>query len=80
MKNMKLDWPWLGSKFLVILPILVAIYAIMWGYWVLTGTGLLDRSGCQIGGDFSHYWVAASLARTGEATAVYDVSYFKAAQ
>ncbi len=81
MKNMMLDWPWLGSRFITIsLPLLVFLYIIMWGYWVLTGTGLIDRSGVVVGGDFGHYWVAASMVRDGEAAAVYDPSRFKAAQ
>lgn len=80
-KKMMLDRSLLDSRFVAnALRFSVFLFLIIWGFWVLTGTGLVDRSGIQIGGDFSHYWVAASMARTGEASAVYDVSRFKAAQ
>lgn len=76
-----LDRLTLDSKFVVFsLRFSASIFLIIWGYWILTGTGLVDRSGIQVGGDFSHYWVAASMARSGEAAAVYDVPRFKAAQ
>jgi hypothetical protein len=41
------------------------------------GTDLYNR---PLGADFSHYWVAASLALTGQATVVYDPPKFIAAE
>jgi len=71
----------LDSKFVIFsLRLSLSLFLIIWLFWILTGTGLVDRSGIQVGGDFSHYWVAASMARSGAATAVYDVPRFKAAQ
>lgn len=60
-------------KFLAVYcRVLVAIYLIPLGYRFLTGSGLLDRAGSPVGGDFLCYWVAASLALAGEPAAVYD--------
>lgn len=47
------------------------------GFW---GPGSTDFKNRPIGADFSHYWVASSLALTGQATAVYDSPKFIAAQ
>lgn len=51
---------------------LVVTYLLLWGFWMLTGAGLTDRTGLPVGGDFAHYWVAASLAWQGNPAAVYD--------
>jgi hypothetical protein len=59
---------------------LIAVYLFLGSYFVLAGTGLTDRLGQPLGRDFSHYWVAASLARAGDPSAVYDFPRFKAAQ
>jgi len=68
-----IDWGWLLNKLLTVAPpILVALYLIMWGQWMIGGSGLLDRSGVPIGGDFSHYWIAARLAWAGEPASAYD--------
>ncbi|MEW6659127.1 MAG: glycosyltransferase family 87 protein [Thermodesulfobacteriota bacterium] len=81
MKDAKLDWPWLFSRFTAIsLPLLVIIYFLMWAYWIATGAGLLDRAGNPIGGDYSLFWTAASLARQGDAAAVYDFHRLRAAE
>ena len=50
-----IDWGWLLNKLLTVAPpIVVALYLIMWGQWMIGGSGLLDRSGVPIGGDFSY--------------------------
>jgi len=68
-----IDRGWLLNKLLTVAPpILVALYLIMWGQWMIGGSGLLDRSGVPIGGDFSHYWIAARLAWAGEPASAYD--------
>jgi len=81
MRNAKLDWPWLFSRFITIfLPLLVILYFLMWAYWIATGSGLLDRTGNPIGGDYSYYWAASSLALQGEPAAVYDFPRLRAVE
>ena len=52
--------------------VLTVTYLGLWVFWMLSGSGWTDRTGLPVGGDFGHYWVAASLALRGEAPAVYD--------
>lgn len=74
-KKAKVDLSWLLLRLLTLSPpILVAIYLLMWGYWMVGGGGLLDRSGTPMGGDFSYYWAASRLAWSGEPAAVYDAA------
>jgi hypothetical protein len=81
MKDAKLDWPWLFSRFTAISPpLLVTLYLLMWAYWLATGSGWLDRAGNPIGGDYSYYWAASSLALRGEAAAVYDFPRLQAVE
>jgi hypothetical protein len=81
MRAGKPDWPWLLSRVLTIsLPLLVGLYLLMWGFWILTGPGLLDRSGNPIGGDYSLFWSASSLALKGNAAAAYDFSSLRAVE
>lgn len=68
-----IDLGWLLNRLLTVAPpIVVALYLLMWGQWMIGGSGLLDRSGVPIGGDFSHYWIAARLAWAGEPASAYD--------
>lgn len=60
--------------------VLIAVYLLLWGYFVLTGTGLTDRLGEPVGRDFSHYWVAATLALAGNPGAVFDFPKLRVAQ
>jgi hypothetical protein len=70
-----IDLGWLLHRLLTVAPpLLVALYLIMWGRWIIGGPGLLDRSGVLIGGDFSYYWIAARLAWAGEPASVYDAA------
>jgi hypothetical protein len=81
MRNAKLDRPWLFSKFTAIfLPLVVILYFLMWAFWLATGSGLLDRTGNPIGGDYSYYWAASSLALQGEPAAVYDFPRLRAVE
>ncbi|MDP3181828.1 MAG: glycosyltransferase family 87 protein [Desulfobaccales bacterium] len=73
-------WPWVVHKFLLIcLLLFFAGYLILWGHFLLTGSGLTDRWGNPVGGDFSTFWVASSLARAGDPGAAYDFPRLKAA-
>lgn len=66
-------WPWVIHKFLFICLLLFFTgYLIFWGHFLLAGSGLTDRWGNPVGGDFSTFWVASSLARAGEPGAAYD--------
>jgi len=67
-------WPWVIHKFLFIcLWLFFAGYLILWGHFLLmTGSGLTDCWGNPVGGDFSTFWVASSLARAGDPGAAYD--------
>jgi hypothetical protein len=58
--------------------LLVAVYLVVWGVWVGTGSGLTDRGGAPVGVDFSHYWTASLLALNGEPAAVYDFPRLRA--
>jgi hypothetical protein len=72
---------WLNRERLTVYPwIIWVIYLIVLGYLNFSGSGMTDFRGDPIGGDFSHYWVAASLALKGEAVAVYQPVRFLAAQ
>ncbi|MGB8873704.1 MAG: glycosyltransferase family 87 protein [Desulfobaccales bacterium] len=76
---------WLNQRRLTIYPrIIVAMYIILGGalivapaFWGPGGTDLYNR---PLGADFSHYWVASSLALAGQAAMVYDPSKFIAAE
>jgi len=73
-------WPWVIHKFLFIcLWLFFAAYLILWGHSLLAGSGLTDRWGNPVGGDFSTLWVASSLARAGEPGAAYDYPRLTAA-
>lgn len=77
----KLDWSWLFSRFIsIFLPLLVTLYFLMWLFWIATGSGLSDRSGNPIGGDYSYYWAAESLVLQGDAAAVYDFPRLRAVE
>ena len=58
---------WLNQERLTVYPaIFLGVYLILYGFLTLGGSGLLDREGFPLGRDFSHYWVASSLALAGE--------------
>jgi alpha-1,2-mannosyltransferase len=76
---------WLNQRRLTIYPrIIVAMYIILGGALIVApafrGPGGTDLYNRPLGADFSHYWVASSLALTGQATIVYDPPKFIAAE
>jgi len=56
--------------------IIISAYLLVWGFWIFTGSGLLDRTGKPIGADFLVFWSASSMARTGDPASVYDFQKF----
>jgi hypothetical protein len=56
--------------------IFISAYLLIWGSWIFTGSGLLDRTGKPIGADFLVFWSASSMARTGDPASVYDFQKF----
>jgi alpha-1,2-mannosyltransferase len=76
-----LNFTWSISKRLTVYSQLIVVcYLIVSCYSLITRTGLIDRWGCPIGADFSHYWVASSLALEGNPLAVYDFPQLLAAE
>jgi hypothetical protein len=72
---------WLNRQRLTIYPWIVFVgYLLTLAYLFFSGSGLIDGRGDPIGGDFSHYWVASSLALKGRAAEVYQPALFLAAQ
>jgi hypothetical protein len=56
--------------------IFISAYLLIWGCWILTGSGLLDRTGKPIGADFLVFWSASSMALEGDPASVYDFPKF----
>ena len=56
--------------------IFVSAYLLIWGGWIFTGSGLLDRTGKPIGADFLVFWSASSMALAGDPASVYDFPKF----
>ena len=50
----------------------LAFYVIIYGYWILSGTGIIDGQGKPIGSDFLGYWTASKIILSGNPTDVYD--------
>ena len=72
---------WLNSKRLSLYPrIFAVVYLAVWGFWILTGTGLSDRMGKPIGSDFLVFFTASSVALQGEPAAAYDFKRFYEAE
>ncbi len=76
---------WLNRQRLTVYPrILLAGYLFLVLAMVVLALrsqrGLTYLPDCPLGHDFSHYWLAASLARSGDPAAVYQVPGFLAAQ
>ncbi|MGB8874271.1 MAG: glycosyltransferase family 87 protein [Desulfobaccales bacterium] len=72
---------WLNRERLGVYPKIICVcYLVILSYLYLGGSGWLDGRGDPIGGDFSHYWVAASLALKAGPAAVYDPDRLLAAQ
>lgn len=76
---------WLNRERLTVYPkIFLALYACCGAVLIISaavsGNGLTDCLGRPLGADFSHYWVASSLAKAGDPAAVYNSQEFLAAQ
>lgn len=76
---------WLNRERLTVYPkIFLALYACFGAFLIISaavsGNGLTDFLGRPLGADFSHYWVASSLAKAGDPGAVYNFQEFLAAQ
>jgi hypothetical protein len=71
---------WLNQERLSVYPkIIVVMYLLVLGFLFLGDPRLINWQDSPVGGDFSHYWTAASLALKGEPAAVYDYSRLGAA-
>jgi hypothetical protein len=71
---------WLNQERLSVYPKIIAVmYLLVLGFLFLGDPRLINWQDCPVGGDFSHYWTAASLALKGEPAAVYDYSRLGAA-
>jgi hypothetical protein len=53
--------------------VFISLYIVVYGSLVLQGSGLLDRNGCPIGGDFILYYAASQQVQGPDKLAVYDV-------
>ncbi len=75
---------WLQERLTSYPRILVALYVIsiiiIIGSVILSPSGLTDFMGYPLGRDFSHYWVASSLAQAGTPAEIYNLPQFLSAQ
>lgn len=53
--------------------IFLALYVSIGGWWVLSGPGLLDRSGKPVGVDFVTFYAVSRLALEGRAASVWGI-------
>jgi hypothetical protein len=69
------------KKDLTIYPIIfISLYILIYGAFIASGSGLLDRNGKPIGADFVGYWAASNLILSGNPEAVYDEKVLYAAE
>lgn len=52
--------------------IILALYVVIYGFFIFSGTGTTDRMGKPIGGDFSAFWASSHVLLTRGAGDVYD--------
>ena len=76
---------WLNRERLTVYPkIFLALYVGFGAVLIISAAfsrnGMTDFLGRPLGADFSHYWVASSLAAAGDPAAVYNPQEFLAAQ
>lgn len=50
------------------------LYVVLGGWWLLSGEGLLDRSGKNVGVDFVTFWAASAMALRGTPEQTWDVA------
>jgi hypothetical protein len=76
---------WLNRERLTVYPRIILVGYILFGAGlvlsaVYSSTGLRDFLNNPLGADFSHYWLASSLAQAGHPLTVYQAPEFIAAQ
>jgi alpha-1,2-mannosyltransferase len=52
--------------------IILFLYVVIYGLWILSGSGYADPLGKPIGSDFSGFWATSLMVLSGEAAQVYD--------
>ena len=52
--------------------IILALYVVIYGFFIISGSGYTDRMGKPVGGDFSAFWASSHVLLTGKASDVYD--------
>ena len=55
----------------------ITVYILIYIFWILTGSGMLDRSGKFIGYDFVCFYTAATKALSGDVSEIYDIYKFR---
>lgn len=64
---------WLNKERLTVYPrIFVAVYLIIYAYWIFSGSGIIDRNNNPIGGDFIGFWAASKIILSGNPSDVYN--------
>ena len=76
---------WLNRERLTVYPRIILVGYILFGAGLVLSaaysrTGLTDFLDIPLGADFSHYWLASSLAQAGHPLTVYHAPEFIAAQ
>jgi hypothetical protein len=76
---------WLNRERLTVYPRIIVVLYLLFGVVlaisaVYSRTGLTDFMDRPLGSDFSHYWIASSLAQAGHPTTVFHAPEFIAAQ
>jgi len=60
--------------------IILFLYVVIYGYFVISGSGYADATGKPIGSDFTAFWATSFMVLSGEAANVYDNERIFAAQ
>jgi alpha-1,2-mannosyltransferase len=60
--------------------IILFLYVVIYGFFIISGSGYTDRMGKPIGGDFSAFWASSHVLLTSDAADVYDDSIMFAAE
>ncbi|MCY2987913.1 MAG: glycosyltransferase family 87 protein [Planctomycetota bacterium] len=68
---------WLNEERLSRYPrIFATLHVAIWGFFMLTGANLMDRTGKPIGSDFLLFYTASTMALRGETATSYDFTRF----
>lgn len=72
---------WLNTKRVSRYPwLFAALFYGLWLFWILTGSGMLDRNGKLIGSDFLTMYAGSLFAHTGDPGRAYELAPFHQAQ